>query len=86
MFAEVIINSNARALNRIFDYKIPEQLASCVKVGSRVFVPFGKGAKIEDGFVVTIKEKSEYANKDICKIDERREFDRREYEACKTYG
>lgn len=69
MFAEVIINSNARALNRIFDYRVPVELETEVKIGSRVLVPFGKGSKLEDGFVIGFKEKSEFANKDICQID-----------------
>ena len=39
MVAEIIIESTVKTLNRIFDYEIPENLN--VKVGSRVFVPFG---------------------------------------------
>lgn len=70
MFAEVVINSNARALNRIFDYHVPVELELEVKIGSRVLVPFGKGSKLEDGFVIGFKEKSEFANKDICQIDQ----------------
>ena len=50
MYAEIIINSNARALNRIFDYIIPNSLENVIKVGSRIFVPFGNGKKLEDGF------------------------------------
>lgn len=70
MFAEIIINSNVRALNRIFDYIVPKDLENQVKVGTRVFVPFGKGSKIEDGFVINLKETSEFAVKEICRIDE----------------
>lgn len=69
MFAEIIINSNARALNRIFDYIVPKQLENELKVGARVVVPFGKGTKLEDGFVINLKEKSEFANREICQID-----------------
>ena len=69
MFAEIIINSNARALNRIFDYIVPKQLENGINVGTRVVVPFGKGAKMEDGFVINLKEKSEFANREICQID-----------------
>ncbi len=77
MFAEVIINSNARALNRIFDYVIPKELEGQIKIGSRVFVPFGnsKIQKLEDGFVINIKQKSEFAEnsklKAIAKVDEK---------------
>lgn len=69
MFAEIIINSNARALNRIFDYIVPKQLENELKIGARVVVPFGKGAKLEDGFVINLKEKSEFANREISQID-----------------
>lgn len=69
MFAEIIINSNAKALNRIFDYIVPKQLENELKVGARVLVPFGKGAKLEDGFVICLKENSEFANREICQID-----------------
>ena len=69
MFAEIIINSNARALNRIFDYIVPTNLEKDIKIGSRVFVPFGNGKKLEDGFVVNLKETSEFANKEILRIE-----------------
>ncbi len=69
MFAEIIINSNARALNRIFDYIVPQNLESEITVGTRVLVPFGKGSKLEDGFVIQLKEKSEFAIKEICQIN-----------------
>lgn len=68
MFAEVIINSNARALNKTFDYIVPKELEETIKLGARVFVPFGNGTKIEDGFVINLKETSEFANKEIAKI------------------
>lgn len=63
MVAEVIINSIAKSLNRIFDYNIPEEQSNSIKVGSRVVVPFGFSKKPEEGFVIGIKETSEYANK-----------------------
>ena len=31
MFAEIIINSNAKALNKIFDYKVPKHLEEKAK-------------------------------------------------------
>ncbi len=66
MYAEVIINSNAKALNRIFDYVVPKDMESTIKIGARVFVPFGRGKKLEDGFVINLKEDSEIAkNEDI---------------------
>ena len=69
MVAEVIINRMAKDLNRNFDYIIPEKLISEIKIGSRVFVPFGATKKVE-GFVISIKEKSEFANKEIISVED----------------
>lgn len=69
MVAEIIINSIAKELNRNFDYIIPEELEPEIKIGSRVFVPFGRQKK-EEGFVINIKETSEFANKEIIKIED----------------
>ena len=68
MIAQIIINSNARALNRIFDYIGPEEFEKEIEIGARVFVPFGNSKKLEDGFVIGLKEKSDFANKPISKI------------------
>lgn len=70
MVAEVIINSIVKNLNRIFDYNIPENLEKQVKIGSRVLVPFGNQKKLEDAFVINIKQTSDYKIKDIQKIEE----------------
>ena len=69
MFAELIINSNVKTLNKTFDYIVPESMQNDIRVGSRVFVPFGNGKKLEDGFVINLKDKSEFANKEIAKIE-----------------
>ena len=70
MIAEVIINRTAKKLNQTFDYGIPKDLEDLIIIGSKVLVPFGRGKKIEEGFVVGIKEKSEYEVKDIVKIED----------------
>jgi len=69
MVAEVIINSIAKELNKSFDYIIPDNLISEIKIGNRVFVPFGRQKK-EEGFVINIKETSKFANKEIIKIED----------------
>ena len=70
MIAEVIINRNAKKLNRTFDYAIPENLESFIIVGSKVLVPFGKSGQLEEAFVVGIKDKSDYEVKEIAKLEE----------------
>lgn len=69
MIAEVIINSIAKELNRSFDYIIPKSLAKELKIGARVFVPFGRQKK-EEGFIINIKETSSFANKEIISIED----------------
>ena len=69
MIAEVIINTIAKELNKSYDYIIPDSILSEVKIGSRVFVPFGR-KKQEEGFVIGIKEESSFANKEIIKVED----------------
>ena len=69
MIAEVIINTIAKELNKTYDYIIPESILKNIKIGSRVFVPFGK-TKEEEGFVIGIKETSKFANKEIIKLED----------------
>lgn len=63
MIAEVIINRTAKKLNKTFDYHVPRKLEGLILVGSKVLVPFGKGEKLEEAFVVKLKEKTDYPNK-----------------------
>lgn len=56
MIAEVIVDVLSSSVDKVFDYLIPENLD--VVVGDRVDVPFGT-RKI-DGFVINIKQTSNY--------------------------
>lgn len=68
MIVEVIISSNAKDLNKIFDYNVPAKFVGTINIGSKVLVSFGKIKKPQEGFVVGIKEESEYKVKDILNI------------------
>lgn len=70
MVAEVIINSTAKQLNRVFDYNIPKELEDRVFVGSKVLVSFGNMKTLEEAYVVKIKESSSYKIKDIAKVED----------------
>ena len=56
LFAKIIIDQDAKALDKVFEYKVPEDLN--VSVGERVIVPFG--ARQLQGFIVELCENSEY--------------------------
>ena len=69
MIAEVVINRSAKRLNRTFDYKIPKTLEELIMIGSAVLVPFGKSSTLEEGYVVGIKENTQYDVKEIVQIN-----------------
>ena len=52
MFAAILINTNAKELNRVFDYEVPKNMENDIRIGARVFVPFGKGKNLSEGYVV----------------------------------
>ena len=78
MIAEVIIDSKAKKLNRKFDYKIPENLEDIIEVGSRVLVPFANFKKLEEGYAMKIKDKTEFEVKEIAGLEENLSEDRME--------
>ena len=55
--ARVIVNL---ALDQTFDYRVPEDLAAKVQIGSKVTIPFGKSSR--DGYVVALLGTSEFGD------------------------
>ncbi|MBO5021868.1 MAG: primosomal protein N' [Clostridia bacterium] len=56
MYCDVIIDQDAKALDRVFEYKIPDEMD--IDVGMRVYVPFS--SRVLQGFVVGVKEVPDY--------------------------
>ena len=71
MIAEIIMNSSVRNLDKTFDYGIPDEDLDKINIGSRVLVKFGNIKELKEGFVVNIKESSEFQVKDLAKIEEK---------------
>ncbi len=61
MFASVIIDQDTKALNKVFNYLIPDGMK--IEKGFRVIVPFGQ--RLVQGFVVEVNEKIDF---DLSKI------------------
>lgn len=59
-YASIIIDISHESVDRIFQYRIPEQLQEEVRVGSQVLVPFGSGNRSRKGYVVEITEKAAF--------------------------
>ena len=55
LYAEVIINSEVLEIDRPFTYKVPEEFNNEIKIGQIVKVPFGKGNKTSEGFILNLK-------------------------------
>ena len=68
MFAEVIIEYGAKAVDKLFTYIVPEEYKSVIKIGHRVLVPFNN--KLIEGFVLNISNQynGEYELKRIEKL------------------
>ncbi len=74
MFADVIVDISAEALDRTFQYRIPDDLEEKVTLGSRVRIPFGRSDRQISGFVVGISEQADWPEdkiKSLAAIDER---------------
>ena len=54
MLASIIIEYSVKSLNKVFDYKIPDNLKNIIKVGHKVIVPFA--FKDVEGFVLKIHD------------------------------
>lgn len=64
LYAGIIVNNDSVQVDRIFTYKIPENLLGKLKIGHRVKIPFGKGNRNIDGFVVELYKNCE----NICRL------------------
>lgn len=71
MIAEVVLNSITKATDNIYHYLIPQALTDVVKVGVRVIVPFGRGNKTSEAYVINVVSESEYTNlKEITSVED----------------
>lgn len=59
MFAQVILSISHTNIDRVFDYGVPAGLENRIRIGMRVRVPFGRGEKENEGYVVGLSRESE---------------------------
>lgn len=67
MFADVIVDIQHEKLDKIFQYRIPEEMEGRLEPGMQVLVPFGKGNRQIKGYVTGISEECDY---DLSKVKE----------------
>ena len=58
MVARILIDSSVKGINKVYDYKVPEDKIDEAQVGKRVLVNFGNGrGRKDEGIIVKLQEK-----------------------------
>lgn len=80
----VIVNRMALSVDKIFHYTASDEIYKELKIGSLVAIPFGKGNKQTEGYVLEFPEKTEVSElKQIIKIlDAEPQFNAEQLEIC----
>ncbi len=69
MYANVIIDITHTDLDRVFQYRIPEEMEDEVAAGVAVNVPFGRGNALRQGYVVEVTDAPGYDPAKIKDVD-----------------
>ncbi len=70
-YARIIIDISHESLDRVFEYRIPEELREEIGIGSVVEIPFGQGNRRIKGYVTEFTKKPAYDEtkiKEICGV------------------
>ncbi|MGN0152038.1 MAG: primosomal protein N' [Wujia sp.] len=59
-YADIIIDISHEAIDRTFQYMIPDDMIDVIEVGMQVAVPFGQANRIRTGYVIGITEKPSF--------------------------
>lgn len=57
-YADIIIDISHEAIDRTFQYKVPERLIEEIRIGTVVSIPFGRGNHLRSGYVVSFSEEA----------------------------
>ncbi len=60
LYADIIIDISTERLDRTFQYRAEGAIAERVRPGSLVLIPFGRGNKVIDGYVVGLSDTPEF--------------------------
>lgn len=66
-YADIIIDISHEAIDRTFQYRIPERLKEQIRIGTQVSIPFGRGNHVRSGYVVSFSNEPVF---DVDKIKE----------------
>lgn len=68
MYAQVIIKTINQSIDKIFEYNIPDEFQN-ISLGTRVKVPFGRGNKLIEGYIVGFCGNTDFDKNKIKSID-----------------
>lgn len=68
-YANIIVNISHENLDKTFQYKIPEKLKELINVGDYVTIPFGRGNRLIEGYVLELTDKAGYDVSRLKEID-----------------
>ncbi len=60
LYAEVIIEISHEKIDRPFEYAVPPGLAESIHMGDKVVVPFGRGNTPRGGYVIGLKDHTDF--------------------------
>lgn len=69
IFAHIIIDNNSTNTDRVYTYKVPNDMINQIEVGKKVLVPFGFGNKLIEGIIIFIADKIDVEIKKIKYIE-----------------
>ena len=74
LYADIIIDISIEAMDKTFQYRIPEELRKQAVIGARAIVPFGKGNKTRKGYIIGLSTEPKFdpmRTKDIIGIPDK---------------
>ncbi|AFS78693.1 primosome assembly protein PriA [Gottschalkia acidurici 9a] len=60
LYAEIIVDNTSLNTDRLYTYKVPEKYIEKIKIGMRCLVPFGKGNKLLEGIIISLKDNIDF--------------------------
>ncbi|MCR5109154.1 MAG: primosomal protein N' [Lachnospiraceae bacterium] len=69
-YANIIVNISHEALDRTFQYRVPESMKDTADIGDYVRIPFGRGNKLIEGYIISFDETPDIDEEKIKDINE----------------
>lgn len=68
LYADIIVDISHESVDKPFTYRIPDVLSQKLSTGMSVLVPFGKGNKLRQGYVIAFRERISFEESKVKEI------------------